>query len=228
MLIDISRAQGRLNWNKVARSGVVGVIVQVSQGGTSKARSSLQRKRLEYARTNLQGAKDAGIQHRGVYHFAHPRPTERDAFDEAAVFADAYETLRHLLRDCSDPFCPVPFSVLDYELFRDACPNTPEAVGEWIAAFRSKAPTIDTLYTGLKRCDHFPASDLALWCSWYPWGKLQPPAQNTPEGRDKLRDRWAGKKRSTVPWARASLWQYSSSGSVPGIEGSVDLNWVIS
>ena len=58
------------------------------------------------------------------------------------------------------------------------------------------------------------ATDAGLWVAGYPRGYMG----------DRLRDP-GSVPYSVSPWPFAAAWQYSSSGSVGGVSGAVDVNW---
>lgn len=225
LVLDISRSQGRhaIRWARVREAGYTRVIVQLSQGGSY---GELQRKREAFAAEALRQAKEEGINHRGVYHFAHPRPTTKDAQDEAAIYCAALEKVKHLLHAEYATNTPkmerLPFQVLDYELFKPPSSKDPQAIQDWIDAFAEAGAPFDTIYTGIRRAQLFTpalASKYKLWVARYPWK-----APKLPVPTASLRKSWEGRKDTLGPWDRAVLWQFTSGGAVPGISGRVDVN----
>ena len=148
------------------------------------------------------GAKAAGLP-RGAYHFA--RPDTNSGGTPATVAKDA--------RAEADAFLTVAFPragdllpVLDLET--DGLP--PALMVQWTAAWltrvQSQTGVKPVLYTypafwsrlgNTKQFGSYP-----LWIASY--GVASP---HLPAG-----------------WSKYTIWQYSSSGSVPGIPGNVDLN----
>lgn len=60
--IDVSHHQGKIDWNRVARSGVQGVIIRAGYGKGNTDRTFHQ---------NIEGAINAGIPNIGVYWFSY-------------------------------------------------------------------------------------------------------------------------------------------------------------
>jgi len=209
MILDVSSAQGVINWPSVYASGIRHAYVQISQGGS---RNGAQRERERAGRLNVIRAHAAGLEV-GVYHYAHPRVVAQDAIDEGVVFAGACEPILDRLT--------LP-PALDYEEWGALTPGAPRAREEWISRWLEESGAPSTLlYCPRSKCSRFPASLAArmpLWVAWYPWGDAAPPTDHA-----ELLRVW-DHHASLSPWRHAELWQCSSSGSVPGIHGRVDVS----
>jgi len=94
-----------------------------------------------------------------------------------------------------------------------------QAVGEWLDLVEAGTGKRPIIYTGKYFWqDNVASADYAgypLWHAQYP-NACQPPAMPPPG---------CGSCANIADqWSEVAVWQYSSSGSVPGIAGNVDLN----
>jgi lysozyme len=206
--IDVSRFQGEIGWQLVADDGVEFAFVQASRGSGDDC--AVRPKRCGPDRhypDNYLNAREVGIPV-GAYHRAFVgggtrRQVRRDARTEADVFLSQVGELR------SGDLLPA----LDVETpFDVRGPGKLRAwVRTWLARVRSELGERPIIYTSPSswtatgNTTEFAAAGHLLWIA--NWGVSQPtvPAAN-----------WAGRG-----W---SVWQYTSSGSVNGIEGRVDLD----
>ena len=147
-------------------------------------------------RSNVAGARAAGLIV-GAYHFGRPGSSGP---------ADAEAEAAHFLRVTAQQGRP-DFYVLDIE--DDRVPAG-RRLGAWMIAFLHEVERttkrIPWLYSYGPYWREHGSSDQ----DWrrYPWWLADyspPPAQ-------------------VAPWGRPSLWQYTSSGNVPGIAGRCDRN----
>ncbi|AWB44104.1 1,4-beta-N-acetylmuramidase [Paenibacillus sp. CAA11] len=146
---------------------------------------------------NVQGAKDAGLLV-GVYHFLDATTTQ-DAKLQAANFAQAIEEAGGISQLDLPP-------VMDYEdnpgkLTAAQIRSVAHAFLDEVERLTGCQPMI---YTGNAFGANFDTtfSGYKIWMARYSSQEPKPVAA----------------------WDRWDIWQYSSSGSVPGITGSVDLN----
>lgn len=206
--IDVSRFQGTIDWSAVKASGVKFAFVQASRGTGFDCDVVPDDcgPDLYYA-TNYASARAAGIRV-GPYHrvFIDPEPIEAlraDARLEADTFTSIVGSLNR------GDLLPA----LDVESPFDGATAVQIRVWirTWIARVRKtlgSKPIIYTNTTSWAATDNttkFAAKGYPLWVA--NWGVKSPsvPAAN-----------WAGRG-----WA---IWQYTSSGTVPGISGRVDMN----
>lgn len=209
--IDISTAQGAINWDKVRKDGIGYVWIKRSEGSAPDA------DRLEFFEAARIAAARHGIKW-GPYHFA--RPTKTSCYRNAAVATLGAGT-------------PQLRPMLDME------PSGTGSVGwghdklstaelaEWARSFfvlidrpsllyfesgRSHAATLASIAYRGKRLNKL----VGLWPSCRPQGMPGMPAA----------DAWDYIIREYEwPWADAvSAIQFSSTGRVDGIEGDVDLD----
>jgi GH25 family lysozyme M1 (1,4-beta-N-acetylmuramidase) len=196
--VDVSQNQPDVDWAKVRRAGHVFAIAKVSDGlGTPDP---------AFGRGRWKAMKDAGLI-RGVYHFGRPQ-TGRDPTDEVREF------FQHLDRAGGlDHGDLVP--VLDLEKHGAAGRLTPKQTLEWARGWveecRARIGRRPIIYTGVfwRETMQNPGDDLGchLWLAAY----VKDPKPFVPNA-----------------WTHGgfSLWQYTETGTCPGIAGNVDLNRV--
>jgi GH25 family lysozyme M1 (1,4-beta-N-acetylmuramidase) len=192
--IDVSYHQGWIDWWQVAGSGKRFAFVRAT-AGTLTADTA-------YA-ANRSGARAAGLAV-GSYHFANPDTAPNDAMNEANWFLwNAPITSGDL----------VP--VLDFEVANGLDPVSLTAWAQtWLTQVSAATGVRPIIYT----TPHFWSSSMAdtdwfarngysvLWIA--NWTSASQPA--VPAGG------WGGSG-----W---TFWQHSSTGTVPGIGGAVDLD----
>lgn len=206
--IDVSRFQGRIGWKKVARTRVKFAYIQASRGHRDDCSvAPTECGKDPYWERNSRRAREEGLRV-GAYHRAFAegpggRPARADALREANVFARAVgKVKRRDLRPALD--VEAPFVDLD-----------PQDLRKWLRTFSRRTekllgvkPIIYTnqsswLATGDTRW--FARHGFPLWVANYGVSRPAMPARN-----------WSGKG-----W---TLWQYTSTGQVRGIDGNVDVN----
>jgi GH25 family lysozyme M1 (1,4-beta-N-acetylmuramidase) len=208
--IDVSRFNGTIDWERVGSTTVEFAFVQASRGaGHDCAVKPEQCGPDAFYDDNRAGATAAGIRI-GAYHRAFANGTGRrgaraDAKAEARVFIAEVGELR------SGDLLPAldvesPFGRLNRKQLRLWVRTWLERVEERLGArpivytnTTSWAQTGDTL--------RFALRGHPLWVANWDVRKPVVPADN-----------WAGES-----W---TIWQYTSSGSVAGIDGRVDRNWL--
>lgn len=204
--VDVSRFQNRIDWGLVAGDGISFAFVQASRGTGNDC--SVKPRRCgpdERYDANVEAARAAGVAV-GPYHraFAGGRGREgvkADAKAEAGVFVTSVGRLR--------PGDLAP--ALDVETpFEGLTPGKLRLwVRTWLKRVERKLGARPLIYTNTSSwaatgdTTEFALAGHPLWVA--EWGVRRPsvPAAN-----------WAGES-----WA---VWQYTSSGSVAGIEGHVD------
>ena len=206
--IDVSRFQGVIDWPSVAGSGIRFAFVQASRGsGADCTVRPGQCGPDPYFAGNRLAAESAGIRV-GAYHRAFASggtvtDARADSLAEADIFIAAVGSLQ------SGELIPV----IDVETpFTGMTSGT---LRTWVRVFVKKV----TKKLGRKPMIYTNAS------SWSATG-------NTMEFAKARYPLWVaewGVSRPTVPannWAGRgySVWQYTSSGSVPGISGRVDMD----
>lgn len=190
-VIDVSVHQGSINWIKVKAAGIEGVVIRAGYGkGNIDGRFS----------ENLKGAKDAGIEHIGLYWFSYAYTVDmakREAqyvhdiakgedFDLGVYFDWEYDSMnyarkhgvnagRKLITDMNKAFC--------------------ERITElgYIAGY----------YTNQDyQTNYIDVTQLTAYRKWYA-------------------------KYVSTSQSGCFMWQYSSTGKVNGINGNVDMNELV-
>ncbi len=206
--VDVSRFNGAIDWTQVRAAGVRFAFVQASRGTglDCDVKPGNCGGDLLYG-ANYAAARVAGLRV-GPYHrvFIDPEPIEAakaDARAEAALFVSVVGSLRRgdLLPalDVESPFDGA------------SAPQVRIWVRTWLKQVRRALGVRPIIYTNSTSWSatgnsrKFARAGHALWVA--NWGVRKPrvPAAN-----------WSGRG-----WW---IWQYTSSGRVPGISGRVDLN----
>lgn len=207
--IDISDYQSIINWTNVKKSGIEFAWTKASEG-VSATETSLS--------TNIAHARNVGIPI-GVYHYAHPETHLglAGADQEAAAFwsiAGKYIT--------NGGICLMPTLDVESDL-SSASPAYTKAtlsawVNQWCSNVTSRAasngvvikPIVYSYVSYATTWLDATVTNKTLWMAQYP-GSPNPQTGN-PSG--------------TSPWASSAwqCWQYSSTGTVPGVPGNCDLD----
>ena len=192
--IDVSHWQGTIDWTSVAASGKRFAYMKASEG-TDLVDTT-------YAGHRAQ-AKALGM-YVGAYHFARPDRTPGDSIAEADYFLAMSQLVAGDL-----------LPVLDLEVTGGLAPTE---LQEWVKGYMGRiyerTGVRGVIYTSpsfwrnsMADTNWFAAyGHRTLWVAHWTTG----PAPSVPGGN------WAG-----TGW---TFWQYTSSGTVPGISGRVDLN----
>ena len=198
--IDVSHWQGTINWPLVAKAGKQFAFLKASDGllltdGTMFVDTTYP--------TNRAQARAAGIPV-GAYHFARPDATPGDAIAEADHFVDT-----------AAPATGDLPPVLDLEV-SGGLTTTP--LQAWVQAFMDRvyertgirgaiyvSPSFWSTYMGNTATLALNGYQVVWIAHWTTASQPTMPASN-----------WAGEG-----W---TFWQYTSSGTVSGISGSVDLD----
>ncbi len=193
--VDVSEYQGNIHWEKVAAEGVDFAMIRV---GFRAWGSQAELREDACWRANLQGAKDAGLR-TGVYFFSQAL-TEAEAREEAQFVLQ--------LLDGAPLDMPVVF---DWEFIADQDARTDDMTAEELNAC-AMAFCREIEAAGYTPMVYFN-QDLAK--RMYDLQAIQ----------DAGYGFWLAmySNAMTYPY-RLSMWQYTSSGTVPGISGAVDLN----
>lgn len=193
--VDVSSHQGEIDWQAVAQAGVEFAMIRAGYRGYTEGGLFED----PFFAQNIRGAQEAGLQI-GVYFFS-----------QAVSEAEALEEAEFLLRLIED--CPVSYPVVfDWERQSAETSRTRETDDSTITACAAAfcgaieaAGYLPMVYTSPSKAygelDLATLSDYPLWLAHY-----------TPN------------YTFTSFRYHFSMWQYTSSGSVPGIAGGVDLN----
>lgn len=189
--IDVSKWNGRIDWEVVKAEGVDFAIIRCGYRGSSSGWLIED----PYFYENLEGAKKAGIQV-GVYFFTQATDLV-EAVEEASMVVS-------LLGDAT----------LDYPVFIDT-----EGAGGNGRADNLDPETRTAVVNAFCQTVRNAGLEAGVYASrnWY-LNNLNVEGLNEP----KI---WLAEYRQTPQYeGRYDMWQYTSSGSVAGIEGRVDLN----
>ncbi|HSD23308.1 MAG TPA: glycoside hydrolase family 25 protein [Solirubrobacterales bacterium] len=206
--IDVSRFQGAIDWPTVAGSGIRFAFVQASRGsGADCTVKPGQCGPDPYFAANRVAAEASGIRvgayHRAFASGATATEARADALAEANIFIAAVGSLQRgeliPVLDAETPFTGM----------------TSSSLRTWIRVFVKRVhrklgrkPMIYTnasSWSATGNTTEFARARYPLWVA--EWGVSRP---TVPAGN------WAGRGY----W----VWQYTSSGSVPGISGRVDMD----
>lgn len=206
--IDVSRFQGGIDWSAVGETKVSFAFAQASRGSGDDCLVRAGRCGTDnfYAR-NVAGARAAGVLV-GPYHRAFAsgrtrRSAKADARKEARIFA------KHVLAAGAFDLRPVldvesPFTDLDEERLRFW-------IRIWLERVERKLGVKPIIYTNVNSWAatgdtlKFARRGYRLWVANFGVRSPAVPAQS-----------WAGRG-----W---SIWQFTSTGKVRGIDGNVDKN----
>lgn len=189
MGIDVSKYQGKVDWEQVKAAGYDFVMIRVGYRGYGKAGTM---RPDDWAKRHYKGAKEAGLLV-GAYFFSQA-VNEEEAREEALYALELTEGWE-----------------LDLPIVYD---------WEYIEEGRAAEVDIDTLTRCAKAfCQEI--SDVGRRTMIYvsPWfGNLH---------LDQLEDypQWLARYTDVLDYPyRFEMWQYTSSGTVPGVNGPCDIN----
>ena len=204
--IDVSRFDGTIDWQRVADAGIEFAFVQASRGnGRDCTVKPLRCGRDKFYESNYRHARREDVRV-GPYHRAFVggdtiEAVRRDARHESLLFAREVGALRRGdLRPVLD--VEVPFAGLDPRELR-------AWIHTWLEVVRRRLGVRPMIYTNTSSWQAtgntrwFARTGHRLWvANW------EVTAPSVPAGN------WDGQG-----WA---VWQYTSSGRVPGVAGTVD------
>jgi GH25 family lysozyme M1 (1,4-beta-N-acetylmuramidase) len=199
--IDVSHFQGSVNWGSVRGAGLVFAWAKATEGTTITDANFVG---------NENNGKGAGV-FMGAYHFAHPN--QHSAGSEAGYFwgvANPYikadgKTLMPMLDFETFSGYVGATSYTDWaNQFNNTIKNNANAAGVVIKPF---------VYTSASTACNFDTG-IAAWSGWLANYNGQSSQSGTPWSCCTTCEKWGANV-----W---NFWQYSSTGSVPGVAGSVD------
>lgn len=206
--IDVSRFQEVVGWQLVGETKLRFAFVAASRGSGEDCLVVPDRCGAdEYYERNYRGAKDAGLRV-GAYHRAFasgstPEAAKEDARAEANLFISQVGKVRGRdLRPALD--VETPFTGMTEDSLR-------VWIRAWLARVENKLGQRPIIYTNASSWSatgdttSFAAKGHPLWVANFDVPKPLVPADN-----------WRGEG-----W---SVWQYTSTGKVRGIDGNVDKN----
>lgn len=192
--IDVSVYQGEIDWQKVADAGIDFAIIRVGYRGYGSEGKMMPDK---YYTQNIQGALEAGLDV-GVYYFS-----------QAITVEEAREEAAYVIEQVKDYDLTYPV-VFDWERQNYAGSRTQKvpsvstmcqmanAFCEDVTAAGYEAMVYFNPSEGYKQYDLSQLMDYPFWLAQY----------------------------NSIPtfYYDFDMWQYTSSGRVPGISGNVDIN----
>lgn len=196
--VDVSEHQGDIDWQAVRGAGVEFAILRVGYRGMTEGGLNVD----ATFEQNYQGAVDAGLQV-GVYFFSQA-VSEEEAREEANFVLQTLNGRELAYPVVFDWETPIPSEELPAEDLR-AYDISGEEVTRFALAFcqqMEKNGYTACVYTNKTMAyNTFNLEELKDYALWY--AEYQP---------------------APSLYYGFRLWQYSASGTVPGISGSVDLN----
>ena len=194
-VIDVSEWQGQIDWQKAKNDGVEGAIIRISYGwGNGFDKQALR---------NISECKRLGIPF-GIYSYSYAYDSTTAAYEGD----DMVSLLRQAGVQPGDLSYPVFYDLEKWTWTGHTPPASPSVydgiVNTWYAKLQAAG------YTNLSVYSYTSYLDTAL---------------NSANIRNKTR--WVASygARTNFPFATNDRgWQYTSQGSVAGIQGSVDLN----
>lgn len=189
--VDVSAHQGDIDWAAVKKSGIEFAIIRLGYRGYGSGKLVED----EYAKKNLQAAKEAGLKI-GAYFFS-----------QALDIKETDEEIQFMLNMLADVDLDMPL-VLDWEIpAEDARTKNMDA---------RTLTDIQLHFCGqMKKMGYQPM----VYFNWHQSENLYylSELEDYPFWLALYQD------RMTYPW-KVEMWQWTSSGKVPGIQGNVDIN----
>ena len=193
--IDVSNYQGEVDWKKVAESGVEFVMLRAGFRGYTEGTLN------EDARfkQNAEAAAAAGLKV-GVYFFSTATTVEeaKEEADYVLEIIKGYDVKYPVVYDWEAN----SKAYRNYDLDTDTLTKAAIAFCEKVKAAGYKPMVYFNLPTGYLEYDLSRLTGYDFWFAQYPSAEEMYPTM----------------------YYNYQMWQYSDSGSVPGIEGKVDMN----
>ena len=194
-VIDVSEWQGQIDWQKAKNDGVEGAIIRISYGwGNGFDKQALR---------NISECKRLGIPF-GIYSYSYAYDSATAAYEGS----DLVSLLRQAGVQPGDLGYPVFYDLEKWTWTGHTPPTSPNVYDGIVNAWYAKLQAAG--YTNL---------------SVYSYTNYLGTALNSANIRNKTR--WVASygARTNFPFAANDRgWQYTSQGTVAGIQGSVDLN----
>lgn len=194
-VIDVSEWQGQIDWQKAKNDGVEGAIIRISYGWDNGFDKQALR--------NISECKRLGIPF-GIYSYSYAYDSTTAAYEGD----DMVNLLRQAGVQPGDLSYPVFYDLEKWTWTGHTPPTSPSVYDGIVNAWYAKLQAAG--YTNLSVYSYTSYLDTAL---------------NSANIRNKTR--WVASygARTNFPYAANDRgWQYTSQGSVAGIQGSVDLN----
>lgn len=192
--VDVSTHQQDIDWQQVKSAGVAFAMIRAGYRGYGQVGNMLAD---ENAQTNYEGAKNAGLK-TGAYFFS-----------QATNVEEAREEARFLLEIIDGWKIDMPV-VYDWERV------------DWVETSRTKDVSVETVI----ECSKAFCQEIAR-AGYRPMVYFNLNLAETEGYLEALLgyDMWLAMYDTTMDYPHAiDMWQYTDSGSVPGISTDVDIN----
>ena len=188
-ILDVSKWQGRIDWDKVKASGLVSGVMIRAMGNSKEGKPSKPYIDPYFARNYAECAR-LGLPVGGYYYTC--AVTQRQTEDELAALKTALRGKTFQL--------PLAIDVEDPRL-RSLAPAKLSALVAEAAAQLEAWGLYAMVYTYTNFAD--TSLDMAALAAY---------------------DLWIADYRGKRPARRHGMWQYTSSGKIPGVSGPVDMS----
>lgn len=194
--IDVSKWQASIDWDQVADAGIDFAIIRCGYGSDKESQDD------GYFVSNVAGAQAAGIDI-GVYLYSH-------AMSTSAAQSEAEHVLRMLDEAGLEP------DDIDLAIYLDMEDSTQETLSA-----SECADVAETFCNAIEDAGY----TAGIYANKYWWqNKL------TDGFFDTIDSKWVARYSTSTSVTSSTvdgtdIWQFTSSGSVPGIDGSVDVNF---
>ncbi|WP_164515909.1 GH25 family lysozyme [Bifidobacterium dolichotidis] len=195
-IIDVSEHQQIIDWNKVKNSDVDGAILRIGFGVDN----------LDYCFVlNLEGVRSVNLPY-GIYHYSY-------AYDAEFAKNEA-ESLANMLQEygVTDNLLPIYYDLEEYKWPDFPAPTTTE---EYVA--------IVNAFTETMEARGYPNVQVYSYTDYFDT-RLNDPSIKNRAGWIAHYDSVLAYDFSATEYNGAHGWQYTSTGSVWGINGSVDVS----
>lgn len=198
-VIDVSEHNGKIDWEKVKQSGIDGAILRVGYGN---------RMEDKYFKRNIEECNRLGIPY-GIYLYSY-------AYDENFAYAEAEGTVEMLSKYHVNLSYPIFYDIEAFDSWNDGgvTRRHPTTVAEY-------EKVIGTYLDYMNKNGYAGKVHVYSYRS-YANGVLNSPAIHS--NLSWVAEYGAKLNFTNKHYAGEQGWQYTSSGSVNGIKGRVDLN----
>jgi parallel beta-helix repeat protein len=199
--IDVSHHQGNIDWSEVYNAGYRFAFAKATEGDHRPPVIIDPN-----FTTNMENGRNAGLL-MGAYHVAHPEMN--NAVDEASFFCSiAGNYLKEgYLRPALDLEQEIVNEIIEEKGNEEGMKYLSNWIETWISTVKEEAGVEPIIYVSSNTAENYLDKSIAkysLWIAHYTYDPGIPP--------------------NTGIWDDWDFWQYCDNGSVPGINGFVDLD----
>jgi GH25 family lysozyme M1 (1,4-beta-N-acetylmuramidase) len=187
--IDVSEANGNIDWHAVRDSGRSWAIVKATEGTNYNDKW--------FNRARVDAMRSAGVKP-GFYHFARPG-SGRTGTQEADHFLQVVRDAGGLEQGDISPVLDIEVTKLD-----------PQGTADYVRSF-------------VQRVHDVTGQSTTIYTGYYFW-KDSVSSQGNMGSAAVWIASYGAKPKTPAGWQQNSVWQYSESGHVNGVNGSVDLD----